>query len=160
MNSPAADIPSYGCRHKFSLLLHLVVFTVLYYNSAHSFSLHLALHDNAVIAAKVAKHYYYRQVVCGKAFKRNVIFTRTAMGVLLGALIIMWLFHLLLQSGNVHQNPGPASSSPSSPSADSSFSSLSSLLDSMNLSRHLSFVQYNVQSIITKLDILYTELHD
>ena len=30
----------------------------------------------------------------------------------------------------------------------------------MNLSRHLSFVQYNVQSIITKLDILYTELHD
>ena len=29
----------------------------------------------------------------------------------------------------------------------------------MNLSRHLSFVQYNVQSIITKLDILYTELH-
>ena len=30
----------------------------------------------------------------------------------------------------------------------------------MNLSCHLSFVQYNLQSIITKSDILYTELHD
>ena len=159
-NSPVADIPSYSCRHKFSLLLHLVVFTFLYYNSAHSFSLHLALHDNAVIAAKVAKHYCYRHVVYGKAFKTNVTFTCTAMGVLLGAVIIMWLFHLLLQSVNVNPNPGPASSSPSSPSTDSSFSSSSSLLDSMNLSRHLSFVQYNAQSIITKLDILYTELLD
>ena len=42
------------------------------------------------------------------------------MGVLLGAVIIMWLFHLLLQLGNVHPNPGPASSSPSSPTTDSS----------------------------------------
>ena len=66
----------------------------------------------------------------------------------------MWLFHLLSQLGNVHPNQGPTSPSPSCPSTDSSFSSSSSLLDSMNLSRHLSLVQYNVQSIITKLDIL------
>ena len=69
--------------------------------------------------------------IYGKAFKTNVAFTCTAMGVLLGAVIIVWLFHLLLQSGNVQPNPGPASSSSSFPSTDSSFSSSSSLLDSI-----------------------------
>ena len=65
------------------------------YNSAHSFSLHLALHDNAVITAKVAKHLCYRHVVYGKAFKANVTFTCYAMGVLSVAVTIVWLSHLL-----------------------------------------------------------------
>ena len=33
-------------------------------------------------------------------------------------------------------------------------------LNTLNLSKHLSFVQYNVQSIVNKLDILSTELSD
>ena len=36
----------------------------------------------------------------------------------------------------------------------------SSLLSSLNLSSHLSFVHYNVQSIVPKLDLLSTELFD
>ena len=36
----------------------------------------------------------------------------------------------------------------------------SSLLSSLNLSGHLSFVYYNVQSIVPKLDLLSTELFD
>ena len=36
----------------------------------------------------------------------------------------------------------------------------SSLLSSLNLSSHLSFVHYNVQSIVPKLDLLSSELFD
>ena len=58
---------------------------------------------------------------------------------------------MLLLSGNVHANPGPSSLS----------SSVSScILSSLNLSRHLSFVHYNVQSIVPKLDILLAELYE
>ena len=68
----------------------------------------------------------------------------------------MWLIVLLLlRSGNVHPNPGPSSTS----SVTSSGSS-ASILSSISLSRHLSFVHYNVQSIVPKLDVLLTELYD
>ena len=62
---------------------------------------------------------------------------------------------LLLQSGDIHPNPGP-----SSVASDISGSSASSILNSTNLSRHLSFVHYNIQSIFLKLDILTAELSD
>ena len=70
-------------------------------------------------------------------------------------LSVLWLFVLLLLSGNVHPYPGP-----SSLSTDSSCSVSSSILSSLNLSRHLSFVHYNVQSIVPKLDILLAELYE
>ena len=67
----------------------------------------------------------------------------------------MALHLLLLQSGDIQPNPGP-----SSVASDISGSSASSILNSINLSRHLSFVHYNIQSIFPKLDILTAELSD
>ena len=158
-SSLAAVITTYSHTRKFSLLPH-ILFMFLHYNSTHSLSLHLAQQKNAVIAAKVSKHHCHRYVANVKAFKTNIIFTCTAIGSLLRTAIIMSLSHLLMQSGDVHPNPGQASASSSSLSADSSCSSSLSILESISLSRHLSFVQYNVQSILSKLNILYTELHD
>ena len=66
---------------------------------------------------------------------------------------------LLLQSEDVHPNLGPSSVS-SDTSDNLSRSSASSILESINLSRHLSFVHHNVQSIIPKLDIILAELFD
>ena len=65
----------------------------------------------------------------------------------------------MLQSGDVHPNLGPSSVS-SDTSDNLSRSSASSILDSINLSRHLSFVHHNVQSIVPKLDIILAELFD
>ena len=70
-------------------------------------------------------------------------------------LSVLWLFVLLLLSGNVQPNPGP-----SSVSSDSSSSVSSSIFSSLNLSRLLSFVHYNVQSIFPKLDILLAESYE
>ena len=64
-------------------------------------------------------------------------------GILSVAVTIMLLLHLLLQTGDMRPNPGTTSASSSAASTDSSFSSPSSILDSFNLSHHLSFVQYN-----------------
>ena len=64
------------------------------------------------------------------------------------------LIHLLLLlSGNVHPHLGPGSVS----SATAIISTLSSTLSSLyplGLSHHLSFVHYNVQSIVPKLDTI------
>ena len=59
---------------------------------------------------------------------------------------------ILLLSGDVHPNPGSGTNS------DSSVSSISSSLDISGLSHHLSFVHYNIQSVLPKIDQLQFEL--
>ena len=86
------------------------------------------------------------------------IFVKRSLTVLAVTVIVMWLINLLLASGDVHPNPGPSSSE--TVSADSSFTSSVSLMGSTILSKHLSFVHYNVQNLFTKLDLLYTELNE
>ena len=90
----------------------------------------------------------------------NIKFTRVVG--LLGALSIalLWLWTLLLTSGDVHPNPGPSIMSSNSSSSNFSNSSNDSFsfLNTLNLSKHLSFIHYNVQSIANKLDILTAEL--
>ena len=66
----------------------------------------------------------------------------------------------MMCSGDIHPNPGPSSTTSSSSSSDSTTSMTSSIIKSLNLNHHLSFVHYNVQSITSKLDVLYTELLD
>ena len=61
---------------------------------------------------------------------------------------------ILKQSGDIHPNPGP-----SSVSSDTS-SVQASILSSIDFSKHLSFVHYNVQSVFPKLDALFAELRD
>ena len=67
---------------------------------------------------------------------------------------VTWLASLILLSGDVQPNPGPSTSSSTSSSIDSSVTSV------LSQSHHLSFIHYNVQSILNKLDILTAELSD
>ena len=73
--------------------------------------------------------------------------------------IITWLSILLLQAGDIHPNPGPLSTSSASSISDTSSTNIS-VLNFSNLSNHLSFVHYNVQSLVPKIDILGTELFE
>ena len=65
---------------------------------------------------------------------------------------------LLIISGDVHPNPGPNSSDSSSVSSSDSSSVLSSMSDRLNTPNHLSVVQYNVQSLYHKIDLIQSEL--
>ena len=72
-------------------------------------------------------------------------------------MLIAWVSVLLLSAGDNHPNPDPSSSTISV--TTSSLSSISStFINSLNISHHLSFVHYNVQSMAAKLDILLAEL--
>ena len=61
------------------------------------------------------------------------------------------------QAGDIHKNPGPSSTT-----SESSISSISSGSASsyLNISRHLSFLHYNIQSILPKLNLITAELSD
>ena len=63
----------------------------------------------------------------------------------------------MMQAGDIHPNPGPATASTSS---ISSLASVSTAFNFSKLSNHLSVVHYNVQSLVPKLDLLTTELNE
>ena len=60
-------------------------------------------------------------------------------------------------SGDIHPNPGPSSIA-SSHNSSTSLNHSNDSLRSLNLSHNLSFVYYNVQSSVNKLDILKAKL--
>ena len=70
---------------------------------------------------------------------------------------LSWLFILIILAGDIHTNPGPQDV-PDSLSNTSSASLSQHSRDTLD--HHLSFVQYNVQSLRPKLDLLSTELND
>ena len=101
-----------------------------------------------------------RRTIPGKEYSSNCEFTSFVPGNIFHMVYSLLLIHLLLlQSGNVHPNPGP-SSMPSDGSYISLLSSTLNSLQSLGLSRHLSFVHYNVQSIVPKHDDLMAELSE
>ena len=88
-------------------------------------------------------------------------FTKVACS--LGVLVIalLWLWTLLLTSDDVQPNHEPFSMSYNNSLSNfsNSLNDFFSFLNSLNLSKHLSFIHYNVQRIANKkLDILTAEL--
>jgi hypothetical protein len=61
-----------------------------------------------------------------------------------------------MRSGDIHPNPGPTSSDQS---VDTDASSSTSIWHSSSAS-HISFVHYNIQSLMHKIDLLYSGLRD
>ena len=98
-------------------------------------------------------HYLKRRYTAGKSLHDNIALVSNIVTSIF--LITVWnvCCTLLLQSGDIHPNPGPDISNDSSIS--SAFSSRS-----FDLSKYFSFVHYNVQSVYPKLELLSTELTD
>ena len=117
------------------------------------------LRCNKDLAHQVSVRGLTKRSITGKHYTTNVKFTLQIVEILALSIIISWLYVILVVSGDVHPNPGPLSASSSNSSLNTTYMS-SSLLSSLNLSSHLSFVHYNVQSIVPKLDLLSTELFD
>ena len=73
--------------------------------------------------------------------------------------ITTWLFIFLLCGGDVQPNPGPLSVASSSGISFSSDVS-TEVFTHLNPYHNLSFVQYNVQCIVNKLDVLQAGLFE
>ena len=100
-----------------------------------------------------------RRTSPGKEYSSNCEFTSFVLGNIFHTVYCLLLIHLLLLPGNVHPNPGPFSVSCDMFNISSLSFTLNDL-QSLGLSRHLSFVHYNVQSIVSKLVIILAELSE
>ena len=121
-----------------------------------SIAITTSIKQQFLLLLKSPKHGCSRNIIIGKRSQFNLRFVIYSNIILFSSVFALLALHLLLlQSGDIHPNPGP-----SSVASDISVSSVSSILNSINLSRHLSFVHYNIQSIVPKLDILTAELSD
>ena len=78
--------------------------------------------------------------------------------IFIGIVFETWLVIILLCSADVHPDPGPSSTSSTASSINFSLDMSQSLPDSLSLNHNLSFIRYNVQSVLAKLDILHAEL--
>ena len=150
----------YRCTFTFTILFHLLLFMSL---QAHDFSAYYilrAIKYNEASTRKASLHYCSKAVINGKHYMSNVVFTNILILLLITTIIATRTYSLLLCCGDIQPHPGPVSST-STLSIDSSMSNSScSMTDNLNLSHKLSFVHYNVQSISSKLDIIYSELFD
>ena len=92
--------------------------------------------------------------------RSNVQFSCKCLLTLLITVFPLWLTILLQCSGNIHPNPGLSSIASSLLNSSTSHNHAYNSLRSLNLSHNLSFVHFNVQSILYKLDILEAELFE
>ena len=100
-----------------------------------------------------------KRIIKGQLFFANLLFTYKVTFYIFTIVTITWLSVLSLLAGDIRPNPGPLSTSSTSSIPDTSWT-YSSVVNFSNLSNHLSFVHYNVQSLVPKLDILGTELFE
>ena len=152
----------YSPSFKFSISLHIFIVLPILLQEIYISSFYWTIIANAKHLEKFHFHGTAKKITISKTIMTNIKFTRVVC--LLGALAIalLWLWTLLLTSGDVHPNPGPSSMSSNSSSSNfsNSLNDSFSFLNTLNLSKHLSFIHYNVQSIANKLDILTAELSD
>ena len=156
----ATVMRTYRHTFKFFLLFHLLILPVICHQELCCFSLTVYIKQRHIIPHLCARHSIVRRTIPGKEYSSNCEFTSFVLGnIFICFFSLLLIYVLLLQSGNVHPNPGPSSVS-SDRSNISSLSSTLNSLQSLGLSRHLSFVHYNVQSIVPKLDIIMAELSE
>ena len=161
-SSKIAIMPEHRCICNFKFLLHLILLLHIYSNILYCYSLILSYENRKTLNQFIKKTRRTIHILQSKAGKANAQFSLFVVGTFMYIVFTTWLTILLLCSGDIHPNPGPTSHSSSSvTSLSTSSSSMSTtVFDSLPLNHNLSFVHYNVQSILPKLEILHAELHE
>lgn len=159
-NTKIAIMPTYRHICNFVLFSHIIFLSGMYKNNIFMYSSLLSVQKSEYLAQEVCMHNNCQLVIKGKRIQANIIFTYAIIYCLMGITFATWLTIILLCSGDIHPNPGPLSTSSLSSTGSSASSMSATLFDHLSLNNNLSFVHYNVQSILSKLDILHTELFD
>ncbi|MCG7868089.1 MAG: endonuclease/exonuclease/phosphatase family protein [Candidatus Thiodiazotropha taylori] len=87
-------------------------------------------------------------LVPGRKKLENILFTKKLLGIFI--CVNVFVFLLLLLSGDVHPNPGPDTLSSSNATSHSQMST--------SFSQNLSIIHLNIQSILPKMEILDVEM--
>ena len=141
----------------FNLSLHLFVMIALLPQMSYTYFSYFWTKVNASKTARInpfsCRKYDEPSIIA----RNNTTFTIRCLTLLFVSNVATWLFIFLLCAGDIQPNPGPLSVASSS---GRSFSSTGSndIFSHLSLNHNLSFVQYYVQSIVNKLDIIQAEL--
>ena len=155
MKNQAVVMSVYRRIFRFNIRMHFLFFLVSYQHAILIHSVLFLLTENTTYKIKIrGKH-----IRVGKAYLINSKMTTTGIQTLFTITLVTWIGIPLLCLGDIKPNPGPASLSSSSNFSNSSDMS-TNIFSNLNYSHNLSFVQYNVQSILNKLDILQAELYE
>ena len=152
--STSAVMPRYCIRHPFALTINFIMLACILTNIEYVYALKTHIVASSNVALFIRFPYSKNKSLLG-AEKRdaNNMCLRLLFQYTFSATAILWLYILLLASGDIHPNPGPTELDYSSSSSDKSSTSLF-----LSLSNHLSMVHYNVQSLLPKVDIIEAEL--
>ena len=128
-------------------------------HALYTYSLFSWVKENACKTTMMVPFCYRRCVYPSIRARNNASFTLHCLILLSLSNVMTWSFILLLCAGDIQPNPRPLSVSSSSDQSSSSNAS-NDIFSQLTLNHHLSYVQYNVQSIVNKLDIIQTELFE
>ena len=150
----------YCPKFRFPTFWHLILLITLHPNYIHTKSIvhQLKSTGRLILQARISANYYHHRNPFSQTHANNSLFlTYIVITVHLLFLLLVLISLLLILAGDIHSNPGPTSTLSSS--SDSSFNCyLQQVLQTSN--GHLSFIHYNVQSILPKLDSLRSELNE
>lgn len=154
-----AAMPTYRRICRFNILVHLLGLLAIHNYNPALYSILVSLQQNACLAYKACMHINPQKIVLlGNATIANVRFLLVTITCFSAIEFALWLTIILLCSGDVHTNPGPSSTSSLDSMSSSSSSVSATILSSLTTSHNLTFIHYNVQSILPKLEILQAEL--
>ena len=139
-------------RYKFHFFL--ILFFLIWFHNMHVYessclSITLSMQYNNEIYKHIKLCQHYGRRITSPT--RNIRFTKACVRILFIACFLSWLYSLLLLSGDIHPNPGPASLSTATENISSS-----SFTHEL-LSNHLSIFHLNVQSLLPKIDLIRAE---
>ena len=149
---------TYRCRYIFKLLLYLLAIFSLQQRFVYTYSLLKSVPHSTLLANNFCGN--YKKATPGARSNKNSKFSLMLVYCLSFWIIALWLYNLLLCSGDVHPNPGPLPTTPSSNLSSSSSDISNTTFNSLSLVHNLSVAHYNVQSIFSKLEILHAELFE
>ena len=135
----------------FPLFLHLLYACQLWLNVTSLFSLHIYVYMSTHRSLSV--EHPCKRFLIGKDIHNDILFLKKLLKGFLCVGTCCWISIVLLRSGDIHPNPGPTMSDPSFNTDASSSSFLNS-----SSTNHISYVHYNIQSLMHKIDVLYTGL--
>jgi len=149
-----AVMSTYRRPVRFSLLLHLLYVFQIWLNVLSLISLRTSVY-NSIKTSTIVEH-PRRHFLVGTHIYDDIQLLIKLLYCFKFVGTLLWLACILLQSGDIHPNPGPLFSE----SSIHTNTETSSPTCNLSATNHLSFVHYNVQSLVHKLDILNTGLHE
>ena len=158
-NNRLAVMPTYRRMCRFNIFVHLISLLAIHNYILITYSILMILQGSEYLAHIDCRFSHCRKkILLGKSTIANARFVSVIVTCFLVTEFAFWLIIILLCSGDVHPNPGPSSTLSSDSLSSSSSNMSATIFSSLNTSHNLSFVHYNVQSILPKLEILHAEL--